>query len=333
MNPIAGARPAAVVVMSDPRKPGSINRVRPGADSFALASNALRRQIGEANRSFEIPMIVAAIRVALGLLILTAAPITAQRRALPRTAGGHPDLSGIWQAMTTANYDLEPHSPRAAMAMQPGPVIPVPAKEVVALGAVGSVPWGAGIVDGGTIPYLPDALVKKKDNQLNWLTRDPEIKCYLPGVPRATYLPFPFQIVQSEKKFFIAYEYAGAVRDIYLKDPGPPQVDSWMGQSVGHWEGDTFVVQVTGFNDQSWFDRAGNHHSEVLTVTERYTMAGPDHIWYQATMTDPKTFSRPWTIRLPLYRHIDPAARLGQFKCVEFVEELLYGHLRKSPTR
>ncbi|MBI2795660.1 MAG: hypothetical protein HYX65_03020 [Gemmatimonadetes bacterium] len=272
--------------------------------------------------------------VAIGLLLLGAwAPVQAQRAALPRTAAGRPDLSGIWQAMTTANFDLEPHNARAAMAMRPGPVVPVPAREVVALGAVGAVRSGAGIVVGGEIPYLPEALARKRENQENWLTRDPEVKCYLPGIPRATYLPYAFQVLQSESAFFIAYEYAGAVRQVYLKDPGPPQTDTWMGQSVGHWEGDTFVVEVSGFNDATWFDRAGNHHSEMLKVMERWTMTDPDHIRYEATMTDPRTFSRPWTIRLTLYRHVEPDARLGQFKCVEFVEELLYGHLRKTPLK
>jgi hypothetical protein len=268
----------------------------------------------------------------MAMLLLLAAPAWGQGRRgeIPRTPGGKPDLNGIWQAMNTANYDLEPHMARPALAMRPGPVVPVPAKEVVALGAVGAVPGGLGVVVGGEIPYLPEALAKRNENRENWLTRDPEIKCYLPGVPRATYMPFPFQVFQSERKFFIAYEYAGAVRDVYLKDPGPPQIDTWMGQSVGHWEGDTFVVEATGFNDQSWFDRAGNHHSELLKVTERYAMLGPDHIQYEATIEDPKTFSRPWTIRIPLYRHVNPDARLGQFKCVEFVEELMYGHLRKT---
>ena len=258
---------------------------------------------------------------------------TPARAPLPRTAAGKPDLSGIWQAMTSAHYDIEPHNARAAMAMRPGPVIPVPAKEVVALGAVGAIPSGTGIVVGGEIPYRPEALAKKKENQEHWLERDPEIRCYLPGVPRAIYMPFPFQIVQSESMFFVAYEYAGAVRQVYLKDPGPPQTDAWMGQSVGHWEGDAFVVAVNGFNDRTWFDRAGNHHTENLTVVERYTMTGPDHIQYEATMDDPATFTKPWTIRLMLYRNVDPAARLGQFKCVEFVEELLYGHLRKTPMK
>jgi len=257
----------------------------------------------------------------------------AQGSDLPMTASGTPDLNGIWQALGNAHWDVEPHLARAALAMQPGPVVPVPAPEVLAFGAVGAVPSGQGVVVGGEIPYLPEALAKKVENQENWLTRDPEIKCYLPGVPRANYMQFPFQIFQSESKFFIAYEYAGAVRDIYLEDPGPPQVDSWMGQSVGRWEDGTFVVEVTGFTDQTWFDRAGNHHSAALKVTERYRMTSPDHLMYEATIEDPSTFSRPWTVRMPLYRNIDPDARLGQFKCVEFVEELMYGELRKNPIR
>ena len=274
----------------------------------------------------------AILTVACGaVLTLSPHPLRAQRATLPRTSAGRPDLSGIWQAMTSANYDIEPHGAKAAMAMRPGPVVPVPAAEVVALGAVGAVPSGSGIVVGGEIPYLPAALATKKENQEHWLTRDPEVKCYLPGIPRATYMPFPFQILQNEKAVFMAYEYAGATRQVYLKDPGPPETDSWMGQSVGHWEGDTFVVSVTGFNDGTWFDRAGNHHTEALAVVERFTMTSRDHIRYEATMTDPQTFSRPWTIRLMLYRHVEPDARLGQFKCVEFVEELLYGKLRKTP--
>ena len=252
---------------------------------------------------------------------------------IPRTTAGKPNLNGIWQALNTANYDLEAHVARPALAMRPGPVIPVPAKEVLALGAVGSVPGGVGVVVGGAIPYTVEAQAKKKENQENWLTRDPEIKCYLPGVPRATYMPFPFQIFQSDTAIFIAHEYAGATRNVYLKDPGPPQVDSWMGQSVGRWEGETFVIDTNGFHDQSWFDRAGNHHSEAMTVTERYTMTGPDHIHYEATITDPKVFTRPWKISMPLYRHMNKDARLGQFKCVEFVEELMYGHLRKEPVK
>ena len=261
-------------------------------------------------------------------------PVSSQSRTpnVPRV-NGKPDLNGLWQALNSANWDIQAHSAKAALAMRPGPVVPVPAKEVLALGAVGSVPSGAGIVEGDELPYKPEALKKKQENQDNWLKRDPEVKCYLPGVPRATYMPFPFQIVQSNSAFFITYEYAGAVRNIYLKDPGPPQLDSWMGTSFGRWEGDTFVVDTAGFNDQSWFDRAGNHHSDQLKVTERYLMIDADHITYSATITDPATFTRPWTMSMPLYRRVEKNAQLGQFKCVEFVTELMYGHLRKEPLK
>jgi len=249
----------------------------------------------------------------------------------PRVDGGKPDLNGIWQALSEANYDLEAHNARPAMALRAGPYGPVPAKPVLALGAVGAVPPSLGVVEGGQIPYKPESLQKKKENQENWLTRDPEIKCYLPGVPRATYMPQPFQILQNASQIFIAYQYAGAVRNIYLKDPGPAPVDSWMGQSVGHWEGETLVVDVTGMNDQTWFDRAGNFHSDALHVTERYTRTSPDMISYEATIKDPKVFTRPWKISMPLYRRQEKNAMLLDFKCVEFVEELMYGQWRKKP--
>ena len=251
---------------------------------------------------------------------------------IPRL-NGKPDLNGIWQTINTANWDIQAHSAKPALAMRPGPVVPIPAKEVIAFGAVGSIPSGLGVVDGDELPYKPEALKKKQENQENWLSRDPEIKCFLPGVPRATYQPFPFQIFQSNSAVFMAYEFAGAVRNIYLKDPGPPQIDSWMGISHGVWEGDTFVVRTSGFNDQSWFDRAGNHHSDQMKVTERFTMTSPDHINYSATIDDPATFTRPWTMSMPLYRRIEKNAQLGQFKCVEFVTELMYGNLRKEPVK
>jgi len=261
------------------------------------------------------------------------APAAPRAYVAPRGAGGHPDMNGVWEVMNTANWDIEPHAARAALAFRPGPFGPVPAKEVVALGAVGSVPAGLGIVENGPIPYTPEALAVKKDNQLHWLERDPEIKCYLPGVPRATYMPFPFQIFQSDEAIVFAYEYAGAVRNILFKDPGPAPIDSWMGQSVGHWEGDTLVVAVTGQNDSTWFDRAGNHHSADMKVVERYTPIAPGVMRYEAEITDPATFTRPWKISLNLYRRVGQDAQLQQFKCVEFVEELMYGKLRKEPLK
>lgn len=249
----------------------------------------------------------------------------------PRTADGKPDLNGVWQVLNTANYNLEPHGARAAMVMREGPVVPVPAKEVVALGAIGAVPAGLGVVEGGEIPYQEWALEQREENRANWLTANPEIKCYLPGVPRATYMPFPFQIAHNKDVLFFSYEYAGAVRNIHLSDPGPAPIDSWMGQSWARWEGDTLVIETTGQNDQTWLDRAGNFHSDVLKVTERFTRTSEHTMDYQATLEDEKTYTRPWTISMPLYKRVGTDARLLQFNCVEFVEELMYGHLRKEP--
>jgi hypothetical protein len=237
----------------------------------------------------------------------------------PHTADGRPNLNGIWQAVNTANWDIQEHAAR------PG--------QVIALGAVGAVPAGLGVVEGVEIPYLPAAAAKKKENFENRLTADPEIKCYLPGVPRATYMPYPFQIVQTPQYILIAYEYAGATRTISMDKAPPSPADSWMGQSVGHWEGDTLVVDVTSLNDQTWFDRAGNFHSDALHVVERYTPLSPDALTYEATIEDPKVFSRPWKMSMPIYRRLDKGAQLLEFKCVEFVEELMYGHLRKQPSK
>nr|MEA2798944.1 hypothetical protein [Phenylobacterium sp.] len=247
--------------------------------------------------------------------------------------GKHPDLNGVWQVVNTANWNIEPHAASAALQMRPGPVVPVPAKEVVALGAVGAVPAGLGVVEGGAIPYKPEALKQRDANKADWIHKDPEIKCYLPGVPRANYMGLPFQIFQSESATLIAYEYAGAVRNLQFKDPGPAPVDSWMGQSVAHWEGDTLVVVVTGMLDSTWFDRAGNFHSGDMKVVERWTPTGPGVMRYEAEVTDPATFTRPWKMSMNLYKHVGEDARLQQFKCVEFVEELMYGHLRKEPLK
>ena len=259
---------------------------------------------------------VAKFAWAAGLaLVVIPAAAQAPYRA-PRTSDGKPNLNGIWQAVNTANWDLQGHAARAGL--------------VVALGAVGAEPAGLGVVEGEEIPYLPAAAAKKKENFANRLTADPEIKCYLPGVPRATYMPFPFQIVQTPKTILMAYEYASASRIIYMENAPASPADSWMGHSVGHWEGDTLVVDVTSFNDQTWFDRAGNFHSDALHVVERYTPLNANALTYEATIEDPKTFSRPWKISMPLYRRLEKNAQLLEFKCVEFVEELMYGPLRKK---
>ena len=237
----------------------------------------------------------------------------------PRAADGKADLNGIWQALNTANWDLQEHAARPGV--------------VVALGAAGAVPAGLSVVEGGEIPYLPAAAAKKKENFENRLNADPEIKCYLPGVPRATYMPYPFQIVQTPKFILMAYEFAGAARTIYMDKAPPNPVDSWMGHSVGHWEGDTLVVDVTRLSEETWFDRAGNFHSDALHVVERYTPLSADALTYDVTIEDPKVFSRPWKMSMPLYRRLDKNAQLMEFKCVEFVEELMYGHLRKQPSK
>ncbi len=240
----------------------------------------------------------------------------AQAPSLPRGPDGHPNLNGIWQTLNTANWDIQEHAARAG--------------SVVALGAIGAVPPGLGIVEGNELPYLPAAAAKKKENFENRLTADPEVKCYMPGVPRATYMPYPFQIVQTPKFVLMAYEYAGANRTIFMDKAPPAAADSWMGHSVGRWEGDTLVVDVTAQNDETWFDRAGNFHSDALHVVERYTPLSADALTYEATIEDPKVFSRPWKITMPLYRRLEKNAQLLEFKCVEFVEELMYGHLRKQ---
>jgi hypothetical protein len=251
----------------------------------------------------------------------------------PRLPNGKPDFNGVWQAVSAAHYDVERHVARHSMMLRDGPHGPLPAASVLSLGAVGAVPGGLGIVEGGSIPYKPEAAKLRDENRRRWLERDPEIKCYLPGVPRATYMPFPFQIIQNQNQFFIAYEYAGAVRDLYFKDPGPAETDSWMGQSVGRWEDDSLIVEVSGFNDQTWFDRSGTHHSNQLRVTERYTFMTANHIQYEATITDSEVFTRPWKISLPLYRRMEKDARLMDFKCVEFVEELVFGENRRTPLK
>src|SRR5437016_14115888 len=256
------------------------------------------------------------VTAAVAILSMPAAAQGTAYRA-PRTADGKPDLNGIWQALNTADLDLEGQAAAAG---------PVPL-----LGAVFAKAPGLGVVEGDEIPYLPAMAAKKKENQANWAKLDPEVKCYLPGIPRANYLPYPFQIVQSQNNILISYEYAGAVRVINMGAPTKAPGDSWMGWSNGRWEGATLVVDVTSLNDQTWFDRAGNFHSDALHVVERYTPRSADTLIYEATIEDAKVFSRPWKISMPLYRRVENNAKLLEYKCVEFAEELLYGPLRKNP--
>lgn len=260
---------------------------------------------------------ITVIRAALAAVLLTGIPLAAQTAyRAPRTGNGKADLNGIWQALNTADWDLEGH----AAAVGPVPV----------LGAVFAKPPGLSVVDGGTIPYLPEALKKKKENEMNWVKLDPEVKCFLPGVPRATYLPYPLQIVQGADNIVIAYEYQNAIRVINMKASTKAPADTWMGWSNGHWEGDTLVVDVTSQNDNTWFDHSGNFHSDALHVVERYTPRSADTLNYEATIEDPKTFSKPWKISMPLYRRVEKDARLLEYRCPEMAEELLWGHMAKK---
>ena len=227
--------------------------------------------------------------------------------SLSRTADGKPDLSGIWQAVNTAAWDIQDHQ------------------------AQKGVPAGIGVVEGNEIPYQPWAAAKKKENYEKRMTADPETKCYLPGVPRITYMPYPFQIFQTPNSVVIIYEYVHAVRTIYTDRPHlPGHIDFWLGMSRGRWEGDTLVVDSVDFNGETWLDRAGNFHSDALHVVERYTPMGANAIRYEATIEDPQVFTRPWKISMPLYRRLEPNAQLTDFRCVEMVEETMYGHLRKD---
>jgi len=263
--------------------------------------------------------IMGLMMVAAGLcLAVTTASGQAPPYRAPRTGDGRPSLNGIWQALNTASWDIEAHSAAPGL--------------ISDLGASNAVPGGLGVVEG-EIPYKPEALAKKKENARNRLKLDPEIKCYLPGVPRATYMPYPFQIIQSPKHVMILHEFASAVRTIYMDDHKEAPADSWMGWSNGRWEGETLIVDTRGFLDSTWFDRAGNFHSDALHVIERFTARSPDTLMYEVTIEDPNVFTRPWKMSMPLYRRVERNAQLMEFRCVEFVEDLLYGHLRKQPSK
>jgi hypothetical protein len=264
--------------------------------------------------------------VFLLLLVVGAAVLGAQTPApyrAPRGPDGKPNLNGIWQAMNTANWNIEPH--------------PSDFGPVDALGAAYAVPGGFGIVEGGTIPYKPEALEKRKEKFKNRLKEDPEIKCYLPGTPRAMYQSFPFQIIQSQKHIMMAFEFAGAVRTVYMADQTEAPFDSWMGWSNGKWDGDTLVIDTTGFNGNAWLDKAGNFTTDTLHIVERISARSPETLNYEATIEDPAIYTKPWKISFPLYRRAEKNLQLTEFRCVEYSEEIIYGHLRKpgtpAPTR
>jgi len=250
------------------------------------------------------------LAIALVLALNAAAAMAAD---IPRLLG-RPNLNGIWQAMNSANWNLEAH----------------PAQKVDSawqLGALFSIPAGKSVIVGGTIPYLPDALKMRDQFRAQWPKSDPETFCYLPGVPRATYMPYPFQIIQGNRDLLMVYSYATSNRTIHMGKHEEPPVDSWMGRSEGRWEGDTLVVVTTGFNGRAHLDRAGNYFSPALKVVERFTMRNASVLGYEATLEDPQTYSAPWTIRMPLYKHVEQDSELLEHKCVPFAEELLYKDL------
>ena len=238
--------------------------------------------------------------------------------AAPVISSDPPDLSGIWQTMNTASWNLEGHTASK-----------MPVTNI--LGALGGIPAGMSVVEGGEIPYLPEALEKRDQNRSDWTNLDPVAKCYIPGVPRSTYMPWPFQILQTDTEIFVAYEFGSNSRTIFMDRPGTEApLPSWMGYSLGHWEGETLVVNVTKQVPDTWLDASGNYHGPNLVVEERYTLIDENHMQYEATIDDPDVFSRPWKIKIPLYRRMEDGARLLEYKCVEFGEDLLYDHLRKG---
>lgn len=244
---------------------------------------------------------------------------------------GRPNLNGIWQTFSGANYNLEPHS------AGPAPLRTVERE----FGVLGAIPAGLGVVQGGRIPYKPEALERLQQNKANVVKHDPEASCYLPGIPRATYMDHPFQIIQgSGDDILMVYEYASANRVIHMEEVGIPPIDTWMGTSYGQWDGDTLVVttlaqgpgdvKLPGGEMQpgvTWLDRAGNYISNTSTVIERFTPMGPDHINYKVTIDDPELYTQPWTIEMPLYRRVEANAQLLDFRCVPFSELMLYGDL------
>ena len=274
------------------------------------------------NRPFRALTLLAAIVFAVSAgRPQSASAEAAARQATPERPAriaGKPNLNGIWQALNTAYWNLEDHSAEAV-------------RNVWQLGAMFAIPAGQGVVRGGTIPYTPDALAKRNENRANGPAADPEAKCYMLGVPRVTYHNMPFQIFQADADdLLFVYPFAAAQRIIYMTDRSELPVDSWMGKSNGTWDGDVLVVTTKWQNGQSWLDRAGNHASNQLTVTERFTLRGPNHLWYEATLDDPQTYTRPWTLEMPLYRLMEPQVQLLEHKCVTFADGLLYQDLIKK---
>lgn len=211
--------------------------------------------------------------------------------------GTTPDFRGIWRARGTAYVNLEGHPGGNGIAASPS-IIVDPAD--------------------GKIPYTPEALAQRDANFRARATADPSLKCFQAGVPRATYLATPLQILQSPGNLAIVYEENHAFRVFHTDDrPHFAATDWWMGDTRYRWEGDTLVADVVALIDQLWLDQAGNFHSTEFHVVERYRLTGPDTLEYEARIEDPVVYTRPWTLRTVLTRVTDPEARIVEDECLD----------------
>jgi hypothetical protein len=249
----------------------------------------------------------------LVLLVASALPVAratvaAQTSAIPRTHDGKPDLSGIWQTLSEADYDLEPHSTRQ------------------------DAPPSRGVVEGGVIPYQPWALAQRAKNFAARATADPRTRCFSLGAPRGIYYPEPFQVFQRARDVTILHQFGHSVRTIHTNGTEHPEgpLEFWAGDSRGRWEGDTLVVDVTYFTDQTWLDRAGNFHSDALHVVERWTLIDANTIDYNATLEDPKVFTRPWTLGVLLHRRREPDVQLIENYCYTLDYDTFYPYPAKT---
>jgi hypothetical protein len=266
----------------------------------AVAKRNRNSPATDGHRTLKGPACLAALLCGLAPALFAQAPGKAPST---RLLDGKPDLSGVWQTLNSAAWDIQDHA-----------------------GQLG-IPPGQGVVEGNELPYQPWAAKRKEENAAQRKTADPsESDCFLPGVPRATYMPYPFEIVQTPARIAIRYEFAHALRTIPTDGTAHPDglPDAWMGDSRGHWEGNTLVVDVRNQDERTWFDQAGNFHSDALHVVERYSLTDPDHILYEATIEDPKVFTKPWKIRMPLYRIVDRNATLLEYECVFYLQEQRY---------
>jgi hypothetical protein len=249
-------------------------------------------------------------RVIVGaLMVLSLIPASAFAQAgsaVPRGPDGKPDLTGVWQGGSTLRGSWDDANAGFGVGGS--------GKNPDAPPVVGSNERPAGR-EGA--PYQDWAAKKVVESFNKRAIDDPTALCLPPGVPRSVMLGlFPQKIVQTPKEIVVLYEYMHTFRMIPLNAKHPDDVlASYMGDSVGHWEGDTLVVDVIGFNDKTWLAGTGTFHSEALHITERYTRVDRDRINYEVTMDDPKVFTKPWTLTSSLM--LREGTRVQEYVCVE----------------